>query len=270
MPKGSRGRRRDIADGITKADVDLAIEEWKQIGMTSFHAKYTTNKAERYVIVDIDGAEYPAKAILLSARTHAGLDGSNSDFRGERETVEAPLMRMGYLIEDLTDRDYEKSTAAETTSLVEREKVIDLAKRYAGRTDITALRSGRREQRTLRWALGLGMGNNQCSICSRLFPDRLLIAAHIKKRSECSDSERIDIPAVAFIACSFGCDVLFEHGYIGVDENQIVIPLRSMASDNSQLSEIIEGLLGKQVKGVTEKSDKYFSWHRNYWQINPD
>jgi hypothetical protein len=73
MPKGFRGRRRDIADGITKADVDLAIEEWKQIGMTSFHAKYTTNKAERYVIVDIDGAEYPAKAILMAARTHAGL-----------------------------------------------------------------------------------------------------------------------------------------------------------------------------------------------------
>jgi hypothetical protein len=269
MPKGFRGRRRDIADGITKADVDLAIEEWKQIGMTSFHAKYTTNKAERYVIVDIDGAEYPAKAILMAARTHAGLDGINSEFRGERETVEGPLMRMGYLVEDLTDRDYEEYAATETTSPVEREKVIDLAKRYAGRTEVKALRSGRREQRTLRWALGLGTGNNQCSICGRLFPDRLLIAAHIKKRSECSDSERIDIPAVAFIACSLGCDVLFEHGYIGVDENQIIVPVRSMAADNSQLSEIIKGLIGKQINGVTEKSDGYFSWHRSYWQTNP-
>jgi hypothetical protein len=270
MSKRVRGRRRDIADGIAKGDVDLAIEEWNQIGVESFHTKHRTKKAERYVIVDIDGAEYPAKAILMAARNWAGLDGINTDFRGERETVELPLMRMGYLVEDLFDRDYEDPAVAEITSSEDIERAIDLAKRYAGRTDITTVGSGRREQKTLRWALGLGTGINQCSICSRLFPDRLLIAAHIKKRSQCSDSERIDIPAVAFIACSFGCDVLFEHGYIGVDENQIVIPVRSMISDNSQLSEIIEGLLGKQVKGITENSDRYFSWHRNYWKINPD
>ena len=48
------------------------------------------------------------------------------------------------------------------------------------------------------------------------------MAAHVKKRAVCSDTERRDLHHVAMLACSFGCDALYESGWITVDENGYV------------------------------------------------
>jgi hypothetical protein len=42
-------------------------------------------------------------------------------------------------------------------------------------------------------------------------------SAHIKKRSLCTDDERRDLRHVAMLAYSFGCDALYEAGWITVD-----------------------------------------------------
>ena len=126
-----------------------------------------------------------------------------------------------------------------------------------------SLRAVRREQRTLRWALGLGVGSSQCAVCGRTLPDHLLVAAHIKKRSECTESERIDIPSVAFVACTLGCDTLYEHGYISVDVKGRVIALRPCP--DRHLEEAVSGLVGRSVDGWSQSSARYFAWHREYW-----
>jgi hypothetical protein len=51
-----------------------------------------------------------------------------------------------------------------------------------------------------------------------VFPVDLLVAAHIKRRSLCSETERRDLHNVAMLACKFGCDALFEEGYWLVSE----------------------------------------------------
>jgi hypothetical protein len=44
------------------------------------------------------------------------------------------------------------------------------------------------------------------------------VAAHVKQRAACTSAERLDIPAIAIPACKFGCDALYEAGYVMVDE----------------------------------------------------
>jgi hypothetical protein len=45
------------------------------------------------------------------------------------------------------------------------------------------------------------------------------VAAHIKKRSECSDVERRDARSIVMAACKFGCNELYEHDYITLAED---------------------------------------------------
>lgn len=77
----------------------------------------------------------------------------------------------------------------------------------AGPTDHQAVRTVRREQAILRAALGIGTGSESllhpCGLCGREVPENLVVAAHIKPRSECSEDERLDIPTIAILpVCS--------------------------------------------------------------------
>jgi hypothetical protein len=83
-------------------------------------------------------------------------------------------------------------------------------------TDLPSTSTRRAEQTYLRANL-LGHYGPQCAICGRILPIELLVAAHIKARSWCSEEERLNFQSVAMLACSLGCDALFEKGFIGVD-----------------------------------------------------
>jgi hypothetical protein len=89
------------------------------------------------------------------------------------------------------------------------------------------MRKARREQAILRGSLGIGTGDSSrlhtCGLCGRDVPESLIVAAHIKPRRECSEAERLDIPAIAIPACLLGCDALFEHGFITVGRDGTVI-----------------------------------------------
>jgi len=53
---------------------------------------------------------------------------------------------------------------------------------------------------------------SSCSLCGQLLPVELLVAAHIKPRSECSRRERLDFENIVFGVCVLGCDALYEKG----------------------------------------------------------
>lgn len=50
----------------------------------------------------------------------------------------------------------------------------------------------------------------------------LLVASHIKRRSECSRGQKKDYRNNALAMCRCGCDELFELGYIVVDQQGLV------------------------------------------------
>ena len=260
---GRKRDRKDIAVGVSSSDIDLALAEWRAMEPKDFHAKYNTRPAAKYVIADPDGVEYDAKAILFCARKFAGLDGENSDFDGDRETVAEPLKALGYIVEDISDPDDEDPEES-PAPVIDSSRAIQQAREFAGKTDAVAERKVRREQRLLRRALGLGGGSHQCALCGREFPDRLLVAAHIKKRSACTDEEKIDIPAVAMIACALGCDVLFEHGYVVINDEGI-IETTSRVAEGTHLHDVAQMLEGRAVIGPARDSDRYFRWHRKHF-----
>ncbi|WBP92091.1 hypothetical protein [Kitasatospora cathayae] len=56
------------------------------------------------------------------------------------------------------------------------------------------------------------------ALCGRALPATLLTAAHIKKHAVCTDDEKRDFANIAMLACSLGCDSLYERGYITVTD----------------------------------------------------
>ena len=126
---------------------------------------------------------------------------------------------------------------------------------------VTAKR--RREQGALRGAL-LGMRTEgSCALCGETYPAEFLVAAHIKKRQYADDDERRDIPNIAMLACKFGCDELFERGYISVDESATVITSQLPPElQNSALARKLEDLTGRTLPiDFVQPRGVYFDWH---------
>jgi hypothetical protein len=122
----------------------------------------------------------------------------------------------------------------------------------------SALRRG--EQAHLRQLLLGSRTEAPCAICGHIFPQRFLWASHIKRRAVCDDVEKRDIPHVAMLACLFGCDALFEEGFVAVnDEGCIVVAKEPTLPDH--LTERLAAIAGRQVVTGWPESARYFAWH---------
>ena len=130
---------------------------------------------------------------------------------------------------------------------------------YDGELDATTNARARREQYELRKRLL--RKNNLCAICGNNFPSELLVAAHIKKRSKCTDQEKRDLQNIAMLACKLGCDALYEIGYLVVNSDGFV--QKSSKIDIPQnLYETIKDLVGNRCLAYRKETEQYFDWHR--------
>ncbi|WP_369046802.1 hypothetical protein [Sinomonas sp. P10A9] len=130
-------------------------------------------------------------------------------------------------------------------------------------TDVIRARCERAEQQFLRMQLLADYGP-QCAICGKVLPKDLLVAAHIKRRSECTDVERLDFGAAAMLTCTLGCDSLFENGYLRVDDEGNV---RAAATEFAGLSAALSDLDGACCLAFSEATTRNFEFHRN-WHAN--
>ncbi len=119
----------------------------------------------------------------------------------------------------------------------------------------------RKEQRELRRLLLGGRTDAPCDLCGHDYPGDFLVAAHIKKRSLCTDDERNDLTNVAMLACKFGCDSLFESGHITVDDTGRV---HSWFEDGlrGRLRDHLNQLHGRLCGAHRSSTQPYFTWHR--------
>ena len=101
-----------------------------------------------------------------------------------------------------------------------------------------------------------------CDLCGRVFEVEFLVAAHIKKRADCDDQEKRDVAHVVMSACRFGCDELYERGYIAVgDDGQLIFSDAIEASEHAR-AYAVQHLKGKSFgRPMTGRTD-YFTWHR--------
>ena len=115
----------------------------------------------------------------------------------------------------------------------------------------------RKEQGLLRKKL---LGNSfagRCGICGKEYPVQFLVAAHIKKRAECSDVEKADIPAIAMPMCLLGCDALYEKGYVTVVNGQVL----SAPTAHTGLGSLLQTVSGNDCAYWNADNADYFAWH---------
>ncbi|MFB9474712.1 hypothetical protein ACFFR3_34900 [Nonomuraea salmonea] len=101
-----------------------------------------------------------------------------------------------------------------------------------------------------------------CALCGYDLPPQMLVAAHIKRRKDCSNLERRDLANVGMLACLLGCDVLYELGYVGVGEGGLIMISDVIRTAPSLLNHVTGRLSGRTTPWWSPTREKYFAWHR--------
>jgi hypothetical protein len=194
---------------------------------------------------------------------------------GLKEAAVADLIREGrdvIVVEDYDFRQWlESGVPAPAADYVAGQPIAWLApspseaefKRVArirGPLDREQTVKGRTEQRFLRTQLFRGKKKVKCALCGCALPTDLLVAAHIKPRSVCTDAERRDAAHVVFGVCLLGCDALYERGYISVDEKGRVVSASGSALP-SGLRMHLTAVRKRTCPSWRDETAKYFEWH---------
>lgn len=120
------------------------------------------------------------------------------------------------------------------------------------------------EQAFLRKTLFEDKKYSQCGICNKQYPVEFLFTAHIKKRSCCTDAEKIDLNIVMPM-CKFGCDDLYEKGYIGVEKGKVYVA--TTASLSEPILDYLRTIEGNECKYWDKETEQYFQWHNSQLRI---
>ncbi|WP_410665973.1 hypothetical protein [Amycolatopsis sp. lyj-84] len=140
---------------------------------------------------------------------------------------------------------------------------------HFGELDAVTSVKVRTEQKKLRKLLAGGAAFAECALCGDRYPIDFLIAAHIKKRAVCTDQERRDLTHIAMLACSFGCDTLYESGWITVDQQGFVQTRPADDLPEGLLRTRLLHLQDRQCSAHSASSETYFAWHRtNAFTLN--
>lgn len=101
-----------------------------------------------------------------------------------------------------------------------------------------------------------------CGICGDQFPVEFLVAAHIKKRAECSADEKRDFNNIVMPMCRFGCDELFERGYVAVLGGQVVT--KPLPKTTDRVQDHLHRISGRRCEFWGPDSKDYFAWHARH------
>jgi len=122
----------------------------------------------------------------------------------------------------------------------------------------------RMEQAFLRWILLGSKQHGTCVICGCQLPTDLLVAAHIKRRSDCSKAEKLDFKNNVMPVCKLGCDELFERGYITVLDGRVVKNSSREGKMTEKVKVYVNAINDRPCPSWQEDSPSYFDWHRKY------
>lgn len=115
------------------------------------------------------------------------------------------------------------------------------------------------EQSFLRKCLFEGKSQEKCGICGHTFPIEFLVAAHIKRRSDCTLEERLDYQYIVMPMCKFGCDELYERHYITVKDG--IVKSKGTRPESAVIQGYISSIDGQQCLHWNDKTRRYFDWH---------
>lgn len=190
---------------------------------------------------------------------------------GLNENTVLKLIKSPFLIEDTSqgrknytyqllssfeDNQIESSVGTDDNYLKEIKNKLKLIGERG--TDNSSVSSQRNEQSVLRDYLFPNDTFYDCGICDMAFPKSALVVAHKKKRSHCSEEERLDLDLIMPM-CRMGCDFLYENGYITINNGYVEIHTREASG---KINEYLKKLEGKVISEQWKKGNKYFNFHR--------
>ena len=261
--------------GLTRVEIEEAIEVYDELGKDVFLSRFGLNAAQKYRIQLDSGPPRDAKALIdyaLRQRKDSQLSLAPNEWDGNKKTVAEPLRRLGFKVVEgwqaVADMKQTESFLNEFGLKADRELLGEdpaaLAEAIRGldgplEQPVTSWR--RTEQNALRRVLLKGKSKGICLFCCRQMDAELLVAAHIKRRSKCTDSEKRDVSNVVMLNCRFGCDELYGRGYIAVSD--LKHTLTSKVLDDEVALEYIEERIQPDVE-VKAGQTQYFEWHRTF------
>lgn len=231
-------------------------------------------------LIEKKGGKVSDRRAQVTNLTEVLIRGSSSrwafDKYGLKEDKVAKLLKTGKIILTVHDYDFqnliESGKAAKALDriaggqpiewflpVMEKERYFKICK-APGTLDREHSVKGRLEQKFLREQL---FGNKlffTCSICGKILPLEIMIAGHIKPRSECTIKEKKDFVNIVFPVCLLGCDSLYERGFIGINESGI-IEVTQRPRVTKSLKSVLNKLNDKRCLSWNEKNSMYFSWH---------
>ncbi|MET3196939.1 hypothetical protein [Bacillus sp. OAE603] len=134
-----------------------------------------------------------------------------------------------------------------------------------GTLDVISKRASRVEQGYLRKKLFGKKVFSKCACCGEQLPTSLLIAAHIKKRSLCSTEEKLN-SRIVIPMCKFGCDTLFEDGFLGVNSSGEFVKIDNVNFLNitQRVNDYIDSVVGNKCSYWDSHTEAFFNWHLDF------
>lgn len=132
------------------------------------------------------------------------------------------------------------------------QKLIDLG------TDVSLESTRRREQGILQEWLFDKKTTEECAICGRTYSVKALVAAHKKKRANCTEQERVD-PHIVMPLCVFGCDFIYENRLITIQNGKVC--RGEISEENSFDNKSALELVGRNV------ADNWLVGDHNYFNL---
>ncbi|EFL07637.1 predicted protein [Streptomyces sp. AA4] len=186
-------------------------------------------------------------------RTRGTLQVSVEEFGHGSPFVEALLTKLPHVSSD---------PSSPTLTLDSASAEPDPADVHYGELDVPTQVKVRAEQSKLRQLLAGDRESAPCALCGDEFPLKFLVAAHVKKRAACTDDERRNLRDIAMLACSFGCDILYESGWVTVDGTGRIRTVELDKLPAGSLKLRMSQLAGRRCGAHRETTEPYFAWHR--------
>ncbi|MDQ0253346.1 hypothetical protein J2S74_000718 [Evansella vedderi] len=246
--------------------VSLLKEYLSSSPYIELNGRYASLKVEKSSLLEIEKDilyyyERENKSIVNYAEINAYLEekGYTSSYR-KKTLYHCPFIyvdktkgRGNYqfiLITNFSNKAVELKTASPYERMKSRLKQLE------GQTDVTQSVKGRKEQDLLREWLFKNKETEECAICGKTFACRSLVAAHKKKRANCTEEERTD-PNIVMPVCLFGCDYLYEEGNIRIIAGTInVLPTSTLQSTEEEYLQRLHNR--KMDQRWLQGSDHYF------------
>jgi hypothetical protein len=257
---------------INGADSDFAIFIDNSLGKKRRALWYGTSSETKAAVQGIDQVgrrRWPHTQVHLGGKSYSVRQvrytdpimdryGKDEYYYGWYE--EAPPQTGEQLDKSLVNRILERFNAI-LAELSESEDDTNLLSRL---DELDGLRNAklRLEQGILRSFLLGDQPFADCALCGERFPVDLLIAAHVKRRANCTDAERRSYKSNLMAVCTFGCDELFERGYIAVERGHIAVGHSPRASQ--AVEKKVSHLVGRSCRAWNLKSAPFFEWHRRH------